>query len=77
MIGFEILRTCHRDWSGFWPNGFAQDLEARLKAAGLTIVPVEPTEAMKKAWTEAAPMSKPALLVRYAALIKAAQESGK
>lgn len=70
----DIFRECHKDWRGFWPNGFAQDLEQRLKSAGLTVVPIEPTEAMKKAWTEAAKMNQPALLVRYSALVKAAQK---
>jgi hypothetical protein len=70
----EIFRNCHREWNGFWPNGFAQDLEARLKAAGLVVIPAVPTEAMKEAWTNAAKMNQPALHVRFEALVKAAQK---
>lgn len=70
----RIFMTCHRDWQGFWPNGFAQDLEARLKSAGLTVIPIVPTDAMKKAWTDAARMNQPALLARYSALVEAAQK---
>ncbi len=58
-------------------HGEADAILIALKAAGFAVVPVEPTEGMKKAWSDAAPMNNAALLVRYAALIKAAQEDNR
>ena len=47
---------------------------AALSAAGLVIVPKEPTEKMKQAWTDAAPSNKQALLVRWRACLEAATD---
>lgn len=46
----------------------------RHMVEGLAVVPKDkPTDAMARAWTDAAPASEPALMVRYRAMMHAAE----
>lgn len=78
MSAREVIAKALRDNTRVQASLHCSELIlSALRSAGWAVVPVEPTEGMKKAWTDAAPMSNAALLVRYAALIKAAQEDSR
>ena len=34
----DVIEKCHRDWRGFWPRAFAEDLEKRLNAVGYKLI---------------------------------------
>jgi len=70
----EVIEQCHRDWRGFWPRGFAEDLEKRIAAAGLVIVPKEPTNKMLRVGIET--YNKPLGTVAriYGAMVEAATD---